>query len=428
MPLFFIFAALLVVAALAAIVPKLLKQASGDELDQLETNIQIAKDRREKLQLSLSNGAIDQATYDAQLLEVEQSLAEDLGSEQTKRGSARSEFVIAAIVTLFIPIASGALYLHLGTPSGVDSQAMHSLAVQAQTQAAQASAQAPDLNQLLPNLEKKLEANPEDREGWKLLGKSYLLISEFTNAKRALLKAYELDGDDSDLLTQLAEATAMEKGGDLSGQPTEYLDRALTLTPGHEGSTWLRAIASQQAGEHEDAIARLQSLRTGVAGNPSAIASIDELINKSKQALGLATDTTAQTTIQATPQTNATNNSTPNDSGASISVTVSLAEGVIENVNPTDTVFIFARASSGPPMPLAVARHTVKDLPISVVLDDTMAMMPAMTLSQFPKVTIGARVSPSGNAIAQPGDWYGERNDVVVADVPQLSLVIDTKK
>lgn len=424
MPLFFIFAALLVVAALAAIVPKLLKKASGDELDQLETNIQIAKDSREKLQRSLNNGAIDQATYDAQLLEVEQALAEDLGKEHKNRGSARGEFVIAAIVTLFIPIASGALYLHLGTPSGVDSQAMHRQAVQAQTQAAQASAQAPDLNQLLPDLEKKLEANPEDREGWKLLGKSYLLISEFTSAKRALLKAYALDGDDADLLTQLAEATAMEKGGDLSGEPTDYLDRALTLSPRHEGSTWLRAIASQQAGAHEDAIARLQSLRTGVTGNPSAIASIDELINQSKQALGLAADTAAQ----ATAPVDSTDNSSPKDSGAAISVTVSLADGVIENVKPTDSVFIFARASSGPPMPLAVARHTVNDLPITVVLDDTMAMMPAMTLSQFPKITVGARVSPSGNAIAQPGDWYGEKNDVIVADVPELSLVIDTKK
>ena len=79
-------------------------------------------------------------------------------------------------------------------------------------------------------------------------------------------------------------------------------------------------------------------------------------------------------------------------------------------------------------MPLAVARHTVADLPITVTLDDSMAMMPAMTLSQFPSVTVGARVSQSGNAIAQPGDWFTEQQNVIVADSQELQLVIDTQK
>ena len=75
-----------------------------------------------------------------------------------------------------------------------------------------------------------------------------------------------------------------------------------------------------------------------------------------------------------------------------------------------------------------MSRHTVSDLPITVVLDDTMAMMPAMTLSQFPSVTVAARVSPSGNPIAQPGDWFAEQNNINVADVSDVSLEISQQQ
>jgi len=89
------------------------------------------------------------------------------------------------------------------------------------------------------------------------------------------------------------------------------------------------------------------------------------------------------------------------------------------------SVFIYASATRGPPMPLAVVRLSVQDLPTTVVLDDTQAMIPTMKLSSFDDVTIGARVSKSGNPIAQTGDWFNETESVSVADTPSVTLVID---
>ena len=78
-------------------------------------------------------------------------------------------------------------------------------------------------------------------------------------------------------------------------------------------------------------------------------------------------------------------------------------------------------------MPLAVARHTVAELPLEVTLDESMAMMPGMGLGDFPDVTLGARVSPSGDAIAAPGDWYAERDGIAVAEESTVELLIDAQ-
>ncbi len=420
MTFFFIIAALLVASALAAVLPSALKGSSRVELDQLDTNIQIAKDRRTKLKNALASGTIDQTIYDTELDDLENGLAQDLSAGQQRRLSSRGGLAITACIALFIPIASGALYLHLGTPDGIDSQAMHEQAVAARDQQTN---EPPAIDEAIASLEKKLIEDPENLDNWKLLGNTYLLINDFTNAKRALESANELDGKDPDILAGLANASAMEDGGNLSGQPVEYIDRALAIDPNHVQSLWLKAIAIQQAGQHEQAIARFETLRAGVTNNPDATANIDELIAVSRQALGSSEELTT-----ATPTTNSPNTNTPTDQGASLSVTVSLADEVIEKVNASDSVFIFARASSGPPMPLAVSRHLVSDLPITVMLDDTMAMMPAMTLSQFPSVTVGARVSKSGDAIAQPGDWFTEETNVLPAETDELVLTIDTQK
>jgi cytochrome c-type biogenesis protein CcmH len=103
---------------------------------------------------------------------------------------------------------------------------------------------------------------------------------------------------------------------------------------------------------------------------------------------------------------------TADTQGAAIVVEVALAPSLMEQASPTDTLFVLARAESGPPMPLAVARQQVSDLPIKVTLTDAMAMMPAMKLSSFPRVKVSARISKSGQAGSKPGDLAA--NDVVV--------------
>jgi cytochrome c-type biogenesis protein CcmH len=105
---------------------------------------------------------------------------------------------------------------------------------------------------------------------------------------------------------------------------------------------------------------------------------------------------------------------------------VTLSPELAAKVSPEDTLFIFARAADGPPMPLAVQRRKAGDLPVAFALDDSMGMGQGRKLSAVPRVIVGARISRSGNATPQPGDLQGA-SGAVANSAEGVRLVIDTE-
>lgn len=108
-----------------------------------------------------------------------------------------------------------------------------------------------------------------------------------------------------------------------------------------------------------------------------------------------------------------------------IQVSVMLAATLQEQVKPDDTLFVYARAPTGPRMPLAIARLRAADLPVTVTLDDDSAMMPAMKLSAFDEVMIMARISRSGDAMTRSGDLVGSSGPVRVRATPLVEVRIE---
>jgi len=98
---------------------------------------------------------------------------------------------------------------------------------------------------------------------------------------------------------------------------------------------------------------------------------------------------------------------------------------LLSKVKPTDTLFIYAKAASGPAMPLAVVKKMATDLPITVTLDDSSAMTPAMKLSKFEQVSVIARISSSGSAMPQSGDLQGQLTPVNVATQQNVEIQIN---
>ncbi|MCG3776021.1 MAG: hypothetical protein JW395_2870 [Nitrospira sp.] len=116
-------------------------------------------------------------------------------------------------------------------------------------------------------------------------------------------------------------------------------------------------------------------------------------------------------------------------SGQSLAISgkVSIAPSLAGKGSPTDTLFVFARETNGPPMPVAIMRATKKDLPFTFRLDDSNSMMPARKISDVAMVVIVARLSKSGQAMPQSGDLEG-MSQPVKPGADGVTVVIDRER
>lgn len=432
MTLFFICAALLVLLSLAWLLVGLFR-SSGSSTDQEAVNITLARERLTTLDNALADASIDQATYDYEREQLEYDLAADLqpqGHSSTRKGG---QVAAAVLVGVFVPLAAGALYLQLGNPGAI-TQAVTQEQNVPPARAGNEGQSAPAVADLLPQMEERLTNAPDDIEGWRLLGRSYLSVGEFGKARSAFEKALALDENDVPTLAQLAESIAMTQQGDLSGEPVQLIVKANGLDPDNEHALWLLSIARQQAGDHESALQGFDRLAAMAQGNAEALATIDDMRARSIDALSGSESTnrasqdadSASTNDASTDTTSATTSTeTQTASAPSISVTVNVSDEALSSSSDNQVVFVYARATQGPPMPLAVSRISVADLPATITLDNSMAMIPTMTLSAFDSVTIGARISTTGNATAQTGDWFTEAFDINPASTREITLNID---
>ena len=268
----------------------------------------------------------------------------------------------------------------------------------------------------------RLKSQPDDAEGWAMLGRSYSVLERFPQALEAYKKVVALRPDEAQGYADMADAMGMVAGRKLDGEPEQMISRALALDPdnakalGLAGTVafdrgdaagaarhWAHALAKVEPGS--DMAGRLRGAvdearkRAGLPPLPAAAqglaATANPVLPAAPVAVGTAPAAPAGQAAQAAP------------AGASVQVRISLAPALAAKAAPGDTVFIFARAQAGPKAPLAIQRRQVKDLPLDVTLDDSMAMSPALRLSTVAQVVIGARISKSGNAMPQPGDLQG---------------------
>ncbi len=394
---------LITVALLILILPLVRKKEWADsDVEVEQRNIQIAREKLAELKRQLEAGALTQQQYNEQFVELELALKNDLEAVE-KRQSATQGRWVAFLLLLFVPVLSVLLYFVLGDPDAIAKQAEQQQMMQKQQQA-----QA-DIERMVSNLAQRLQNNPDDLEGWMMLGRSFLYMKRYQAAADAFAQAYRLQPENVAVVLQYADALAAAHDGKLSGKPAQLIEQALRLQPDNQTALWMSGLASVEAGQLRHALETWQKL-----------ASLTDKKSPSYSKLSAL--------IQALQQKQAENDSSKpvaNATGVNIQVQVDLSEAFKNQVNPDDTVFIYARALNGPKMPLAIVRKQVKDLPITVNLNDSMAMMPTMKLSTFKQLEVVARVSKSGNAMAQPGDLIGKQDLKKVQAEQTLSVIID---
>ena len=396
---FFSLAALMLVAALAFVLMPLLRSGS--------VAADPAAEARRKLK-TLEQARADAILTDAEYAAKRSALAEAmLGLIDTKPARSRSTFYAALAIALLLPAAAITLYRYVGEPRALDAAALTASAAQTPAD------HGPDMEAAIVKLADKLKQSPDDAEGWTLLGRAYKATQRFNQARDALKHAHDLAPDDVDITVEYAEALALASPDHrIQGEPRDLLDKALKADPQNQRGLWLSGIAESQVGNYDAAIAIWNRLLPLLPKDSDVADSIRKQIAQA-QALRdgkpLPADDEADSADASAAQSSAVTASeaappAPASGGPQIVVEVALDPKLKDKVAPGDVLFVFAKAANGPPMPLAIQRLTAAQLPASVTLTDGMGMMPSMKLSQFPQIIIGARISKSGQAIAQTGD------------------------
>jgi cytochrome c-type biogenesis protein CcmH len=324
-----------------------------------------------------------------------------------REGRPRGPFVLALVLALVTPPVVLGAYLAVGTP-----QALQPLPL-AENQATLAEA--------ARELQASLQRKPDDARGWALLAQAYSALGQPQQALEALDHLLKLKPDDPDAMVAWVEATAETSPSHrIDDASRAKLQRALQIEPEHQRALWLLGISDFQRNDYAGAAKQWKTLLPLLdPGSRVAETVKQQLAEAETRAGGMATAEVAQANpASESPASAAT-------SAVVLDVTVKLDPALAAKVHPADTLFVFARAVDGPPMPLAVARLKASELPATVTLTDAMAMTPAMTLSKFPKVSVAARISKSGNAMPQAGDLESAPVEVATDSHAPVALTID---
>ena len=415
---FWIIAIAMVVIALVFLLRPLLHELNKKDIDRTAQNVAITKERLNELKVEFEQDTITQAEYEQTKEELEQALLNDVAEPPVEKSSVNNQsFTKMAryIVIISVPVIALSLYAVLGQPELIEGGKKQAAVPAGHGSASKVNAGLGTVEQMVEKLAAKLKENPNNAEGWFMLARSYMAMNRYKEAAAALEKTNQLVPNNPVIMLRYADALTMLNGGQISGKPFELIKKAVAIKPDDPTGLWLIGMGYAEQGEYQRAVS-YWNLLLPLLKDDKSINEVQKLIRQAKRKSGI--DIAEEPAINSKP--------TKNKSITTLKVKVSIDQTKLKNVSMNDTVFIFAKAVNGPPMPLAVVRKQVKDLPLEVSLDDTMAMVPNMTLSSFDKVKITARVSKTGKPLLQKGDIYSKEKQIQLPYSGLISIKIDS--
>lgn len=387
-------ALLLAVAVLFFVVPLWRSKTSNNHVLRDAANLEIFRDQVAEMDADLRNGLLTPELYEQGKHELQARLLEEVKNiEGTNTASVRDPHkVLAIMLAALLPLVAAGLYWKQGNPSALLPQVGHTAGDGFGTVNSEAALKA---------LEDKVQKNPQDVQSLAELARSYYDQERYAEAVKAYTKLSTSTPNDAQMWTDFADALAMSNGQNLEGNPTILLDKALKLDPNNPKALALAGSAAMGRGAYPDAIKYWSNLLKQMPADSddakmvaSGIQQARTFMAQLKGGKAMSAQPMAEEKVAAGQER--------------ISGIVTLSDAMKAHASPDDTLFVLARAVSGPPMPLAVMRKQVKDLPLKFALDDSMAMSPQMKLSNFGQVEVVARISKSGNPMPQAGDLQGK--------------------
>jgi cytochrome c-type biogenesis protein CcmH len=415
MTTFWIICALLIlVASLFIVLPLWQRNHTSNAVLRDAANLEIFRDQLAEMDADLNNGLLTPELHEQGKRELESRVLYEVKDDKSAAIVRSPLKALAVILVLLLPLMSVGLYWKVGnlnvfSPEG----AMTAMGGAGNIRSSDA----------IKALEDKVEKNPSDGESLLLLARAYGELERYSDAVKAYEKLTKFVGDEAWIWADYADMLAMVHGQKLAGPPSKLIDKALSLDPNHPKSLALAGSAAMERGDYEAAIRHWSRLLKGLPGDSEDAKMIESGIQQARDFMAQSKGGKMPMLEQISPAKNETQ---PAAGGSErISGTVTLSPEFKDKVSPSDTLFVLARAVQGPKMPLAIVRKQVKDLPLNFTLDDSLAMMPQMKLSNFSEVVVIARISKSGNAIAESGDLQGV-SKTLKPGKDKLKVIIDS--
>lgn len=296
-------------------------------------------------------------------------------------------------------LATFALYRLMGTPAATEQVAANALPT--------------TLGEAILQLQAELERNPNQPQGWLLLGKSLASEGRLAESSDALARAVKLLPDDPDLLVEAAQSRLYASSErKLDPQAIAWVRHALSIQPGHQRATWLLGISQRQAGQPAEAAKTWEPLLAQV--DAATAATLRQQIDAARTDAGLP------------PLPVPAGSASPASGVNALTVKVALDPDFAARVRLRGdaTVFVIARLTDGSPMPVAVEKHSLQDLPLTLTLDDSDSLMPTQKLSALKEVELLARLSASGDPTRQEGDLESKPVRVTLPATAPVELVL----
>ncbi|MCY4218639.1 MAG: c-type cytochrome biogenesis protein CcmI [Gammaproteobacteria bacterium] len=383
---------LLTTVAIIAVLPVLLNRFRIEQNGREHSNTDIALYRMDEIQHMDHEDRIEAED------EIKNNLLEDTKTKQTLNNK-----IIPFRYSLWIPVfligISLGLYYQIGDPSLMFGTAQHP-----QTET---TAIPENIEEMIRQLEEKIEQNPNNIESLEVAGNVYSTIGKSLKAEAVYRRLNDLSPGNPDYLTSLANAVILNNNDTYTLEAETYIKQALAIDPQHQNAIWISALGASSRGEIENSIEQLEFLLTLIQDEQEVRQSLLTMIKQQRALL---------------------NNNVENaevDQGKILTVEIALDKNLFQYVSSNDIVFVTAKATNGPSAPLAIRKLAVGDLPKTVQLSSADSMIENMTVDQFEDIIIQARISKSGTAQRNSGDVVS--NSIQISGEPEeiLSLTID---
>ena len=424
--IFWLIVSTMTVLVLGLLLWPLLKRTAAAVTGEQEKTLSIFRQQFAELGQDRANGVLTDELYEQARRELERRLLEETGATETTPTMARRQVnsrPVALALAIIVPTVSGLLYWELGNPLAMTQSDEPALSGQGTSEGAH---QSPDgLAAMVERLQQKMEQNPNDGVGWGMLARSYMAMGRHADAVPIYEKAVKLIPDDAQLLVDYADALGVVHGRKLEGKPEVLIQQALKIDPRNVKALMLAGTVAFNRKNFARAAKDWEQARANLPADtdPEMTQQLMAAIAEAKGQLGGGQETVPAYAEPASPaqQTGQTAQS------RAISGTVTMAPSLAGKGSSTDTLFVFAREVSGPPMPVAIVRAMMKDLPFTFQLDDSTSPMPSRKLSGAGTVVIVARLSKSGQAMPESGDLEG-MSQPVKPGVDGITIVIDRER